>query len=1276
MNQRYIYLVLTVLIVVMFISFQQYLISPINHYTPDDSKGIPLQYWKPFKYRPSEKSVDNKYMLFTPRGNDIATTHATLEIAFVLSIITERTLVLPDISKSDPVIQNFWSVSDMKKCWNVISYEEFVKLDGYENIMKSWFSIEWSLTRNSILPFPENPTKFSVAYNKMLKWSGFESINLISMDQITKNNDKRVLSFNPIVETTFDKLFYPTSHPKLTLQSITELVKNNVHFEEKYFELASDFLEKIPQPFSVVHCSSKDIDNEDSLNRKYDKIKEEVSDDNVFILSDKKATIKASSLELFLEKKLNTFTIDSKKFSGSSKRDTSYIVQLIVSSRSRVFVSTQNDIAFSSVSNLRSFYGRLNVSIHLIDYIKKKNPAPPTESPHEKTPRSSQTNKPLIPPAREQTHQSDRSPNPLSLILREEDRSFFKINDLPFDSDPPKSIEADKLKDCKEELERIKYWDRPDVNKKPLPIIPNRFFTWKIMHSGFNNRRMTLEIAYVFAYVTNRTFVLHPPHHLVPFNELGTIEKFWDLDGMKSGWPTITWEEFKKLPNYEDLMKDTVVLPWKDFTSSESVLFIPNEPHKGDEDWENYVKWRLPKNPESPGWGTFYNFSSAEGFEEASNLYFDAEGFQHYYASFYPRPYSGITFENILRLVRDHLHYREDISAFSAYILTKLPKHYSSIHYRRGDLDYETAKRKPEEIFVNTLNLFAEGEDIYIATDDNPEKFKQFESVFALRYKLHRYGDYEEYAQGIDPKWVPLIEKQIAGQGRLFVGTLYSTFTSYIHKIRGWMPSVENKNFYYTNRRYFTVEDHQEYGHLAWERDHHNGFVAIMGDMPIAPKIDVKLIEKPDSSPYPKSVKDVPPPDTVASKTLKVELTIEEERKFQGLPIDSGLIPEINEKDMDGLSDYVSKLTYWNTASSNTKKLKKYLIYESKGKDADARRMELETAFVMAYLSNRVLVLPPPHLLAPFPSVGYEELIWDIEGMKQGWPTISWKEFKKLDNYESIKNNVKELNWDDLTSANSAIVFPKVPSKSSESEYKKFVEWRKPLGASAEKGGKFHDFSDISNYDSDVLSIKSDISTLFYTLFYISSNTQDKSMKSMNELVKDHLHVRSEIIPFAARILSQLPDSFSTIHWQKKDNNHSSASQSPEEMFVNTYKLFKDGEQIYLSTDGNKTEVEKFVSAFSTRYRVHKLETFKYLLNGVDDKWYPVIEQLICAQGRVFVGSLRSMFTGYIQRLRGYQNQSNKNFYFLHNRYGDVDDQQNVSDYSLDREYPKAFNNL
>lgn len=54
------------------------------------------------------------------------------------------------------------------------------------------------------------------------------------------------------------------------------------------------------------------------------------------------------------------------------------------------------------------------------------------------------------------------------------------------------------------------------------------------------------------------------------------------------------------------------------------------------------------------------------------------------------------------------------------------------------------------------------------------------------------------------------------------------------------------------------------------------------------------------------------------------------------------------------------------------------------------------------------------------------------------------------------------------------------------------------------------------------------------------------------------------------------------------------------------------------------------------------MNDFSHLLVGLNKNFYGLVDQLVAAKGRTFVGVWWSTFTGYINRIRGYHSQLEK----------------------------------
>ena len=116
---------------------------------------------------------------------------------------------------------------------------------------------------------------------------------------------------------------------------------------------------------------------------------------------------------------------------------------------------------------------------------------------------------------------------------------------------------------------------------------------------------------------------------------------------------------------------------------------------------------------------------------------------------------------------------------------------------------------------------------------------------------------------------------------------------------------------------------------------------------------------------------------------------------------------------------------------------------------------------------------------------------------------------------------------------------------------------------------------------------------------------------------------------------------FSSLHVRRNELQYHEVKIPAAQIMKNAGKLFTPGEVLYISTDElRESEFEPF------KKTGHKVILWKDLftrkggggLRGlvIPRKIIGLVEQIICACGRAFVGTDLSTFTAYIFRLRGY----------------------------------------
>lgn len=155
------------------------------------------------------------------------------------------------------------------------------------------------------------------------------------------------------------------------------------------------------------------------------------------------------------------------------------------------------------------------------------------------------------------------------------------------------------------------------------------------------------------------------------------------------------------------------------------------------------------------------------------------------------------------RFRRNQFHYRPEI-VYAASLIVRFfgSQHYSAIHVRRGDLQYASSFIHAQQTLDNIQTLLTVGEILYVATDEEPEFFEPIRAAGFTVYTLRDFlpGGEHEAVLGdltIHPKVTGMIEQTVCSHGRLFFGTRLSTFTAYIHRLRGYNNAIDDHNVYY-----------------------------------------------------------------------------------------------------------------------------------------------------------------------------------------------------------------------------------------------------------------------------------------------------------------------------------------------------------------------------------------------------------------------------------------------------------------------------------------------
>jgi hypothetical protein len=353
------------------------------------------------------------------------------------------------------------------------------------------------------------------------------------------------------------------------------------------------------------------------------------------------------------------------------------------------------------------------------------------------------------------------------------------------------------------------YWRHQKVkavNYNYWPRATNaKYLAFKSWHAGFNNERISLELAFIFAALTNRTLVLPPGYRHYNLKNF-MYEKFFELEDMNVAMPVMTYKDFAEQEgitgSYDNIAEKATILKWPDFSQSKSIFVYPEVPDK-DKEPEEFAK--MEKFARRRRLGIVRDLKTDAALVNDRIVYFpDHQLFTHFYAYIYIRdPHLD---RYLKRLVRDHVHLRSDIYDTAQVILDAMPEKFYTIHFRRGDFQYKNQRSlNGETIASNVKELIPYGSTIYLATDEQDMQIlhNEFLKHFLPNYKIIMYKDYAHLVEKyIQPNWVGILEQIICSRGVSFVGTKLSTYSGYITRIRGYSPDIADKNIYFTDTKY------------------------------------------------------------------------------------------------------------------------------------------------------------------------------------------------------------------------------------------------------------------------------------------------------------------------------------------------------------------------------------------------------------------------------------------------------------------------------------------
>lgn len=441
--------------------------------------------------------------------------------------------------------------------------------------------------------------------------------------------------------------------------------------------------------------------------------------------------------------------------------------------------------------------------------------------------------------------------------------------------------------DCDVNVDSLAYWNDPQGTRDETFQSPfsepedTKYITFAPDRGGWNNIRMCMEIIFVIAAATGRTLVLPPkaPLYLLGKGDGPKHRGFGDFFPLETAefqkrLKVISMEEFLKreggadgrLPIPAD--KRTAVEnaaehcdrraassahcePLYDYlvesgeaphvkASHSCIVFDVDAYHGKGLTFENKQTAKRRCGERIP---TYWN----EAMQEPVLVHFRASEKEyrllaHFYGMVY---FTDPAIENYYkRFVRDFLHYHDAIYCAAGKIVKAVQAEgekrgflpdaeggggFSTMHVRRGDLQYKKVKIPAEEWYDNTKEVWKPGEILYIATD---ERNKTFFDPIKEHHDIRFLDDYFEMAglKDLDPNYMGMIDTIVASRGRAFAGTWFSTFSGYINRMRGYHGMSMMDSWYSWLPRKDALHKWEEMDHFAYAFEWPDCWIGIDSD--------------------------------------------------------------------------------------------------------------------------------------------------------------------------------------------------------------------------------------------------------------------------------------------------------------------------------------------------------------------------------------------------------------------------------------------------------------
>ena len=294
---------------------------------------------------------------------------------------------------------------------------------------------------------------------------------------------------------------------------------------------------------------------------------------------------------------------------------------------------------------------------------------------------------------------------------------------------------------------------------------------------GFNNIRMSFELAACISFLLNRTLVIPPKQDFYLLEGECSFEDFFDFNNLGIKW--LDYSEFAKIENKAENfneIKETCQV----FNAGTDNLVYNFEPLIPP---QKFLKGR--------------RYVDIVDEIDSRYVYFDKNLLGSFYQVLYTKQ-----IEQLKEFVCNHIRFKNTIFDISWLFINELKdKEYYSIHVRKNDFQYKDLHIPCETIYENIKDEIPENSKLYIATD---HKDQEFFKPLSDKYEVYFYEDLLKKYPHVDIQynWIPIIEKLICTRSKTFIGTKLSTLSSYVYRLRGYMNDIEDNRYCIVSEKY------------------------------------------------------------------------------------------------------------------------------------------------------------------------------------------------------------------------------------------------------------------------------------------------------------------------------------------------------------------------------------------------------------------------------------------------------------------------------------------